>query len=375
MNLKSKKNFFLIISAFAVVHILLFFLKGINTGLEAEKYIQQAENVLEGRFPSAPKYYFYVPIIYLIAFAQKFSLGYGFVTMMQSLLSAFALLLFYQGTKKIFNAQTALIASLGLCIFLPFMQWNFFLYSESIFISLSMILFYAACMFEKQSVKFFILIILLLTALVFTRPFGSLFIPPILIYFLFSKYENKKFKLLTVTTATLFVVVMYLGIQAVFHGGEDMDAMKPFIEEHIVCFVPNKPEGAKLDLKYYNNGIADILYYITHNPWHFTKLMIERLFSFFKFTRPWYSTLHNLFLFCVIVPVYVFFIIGLIKFLKRKTNLSIFIIAVLILYPLATTLQCDDWHSRFTMPVLPPIFAVSAYGLHHLFTKVARKIP
>lgn len=370
MRLSLDRPVLFIILTFVVVHAALYFSYGIVASLEAEKYIRQAGHVLNGSFPSASKYYFYLPIIYLIAVAQKFALGYGFVVLVQSLFSLFALLLFYKGTKNIFGHHIALPASLALCAFPPFFQWNFYLYSESIFISLCLILFYAVCRFEKQRVKLLLLIIILLTALVFTRPFGALFIPPLIAYFLFSRYQSKKLKWFIRVMSFAFILVMFLSIQAVFHGGEDMDAMKPFIEEHVICFVPNKPEGAKLDLKHYNNGAKDIFYYILHNPGHFTKLMVERLFSFFKFTRPWYSKAHNLLLLCFLVPVYLFFVMGIIPFLRKKSNLAVYVVSVLILYPLATTLQCDDWHSRFTMPMLPLIFMVAAFGYHQLRLKV-----
>ncbi|RZK11077.1 MAG: hypothetical protein EOO46_08095 [Flavobacterium sp.] len=360
----------LILGTFIATHLFLYFSYGIFSTLEAEKYILQAENVLAGTFPSASKYYFYLPIVYLIAFAKKFALGYGFVVIVQSLFSLFALLLFYRGLKNVLDEKTALYASLALCFFLPFMQWNFYLYSESIFISLSMLLFYAVCRFEYQNTKNFLLIIALLAVLLFTRPFGALFVPPLLFYFLLSHYQNKRFKVYTVGILTSFVLIMFLSIQAVFQGGEDMDAMKPFVEEHIVCFVPKKPEGAMLDLKYYNNGIRDILYYIIHNPLHFSKLMIERLYSFFKFTRPWYSANHNLFLLFFILPIYGFFIWGIIPFFKKTRNLAIYIIGLLVLYPLATTFQCDDWHSRFTFPIIPPIIVVAAFGFHRFVIKM-----
>lgn len=373
MNSKIDRNIVFILLVFLVTHVFLYLSKGIVSNLEAEKYILQSDYLLQGKFPSASKYYFYLPIICLIAVAKKFSLGYGFVVFVQSLFSAFALLLFYKGTKKMFSSRVALTASLALCLFLPFTQWNFYLYSESIFISLSMILFYAVCQFEKQNTYSFLLIITLLTTLVFTRPFGALFIPPLFVYFLFSRYENKKLKLYTVLTALFFILVMCLSIQAVFHGGEDMDAMKPFIEEHIICFVPQNPHGAKLDLKYYNNGTRDIFYYILHNPGHFTKLMLQRLYSFFKFTRPWYSKSHNLMLAIFVLPVYLFFLVGVIKFANKKSNLIFYIIPLILLYSLATTFQCDDWHSRFTMPLLPPIFALAAHGFHLTLFKAAKR--
>jgi len=373
MTLKIDRYLLIILLAFGCMHIFLFFNSGIISGLESEKYILQADKLLAGSFPGAPKYYYYLPIIFLIALAKKWALGYGFVVIVQSVISAAALLLFYEGTKSAFNRKTALLSALALCFFFPFHSWDFFLYSDSVFISLSLLLYFLICKFEKQTLGLLLFVFLVLIFMVFARPFGVLFIPPLVFYFLCIKYRSRSTRLITLFASLAFIVGMYVSLQAVFHGGEDMDAMKPFIEEHIICFVANKPEGANLNLKYYDNGVKDIFYYVVHNPWHFTKLMAQRLFSFFKFIRPWYSTAHNLYLLTFMIPIYLLFVAGVVRFSRVRKNLLIYILALIILYPLAATLQCDDWHSRFTMPILPPIFAVAAYGFFSLLSNFTNK--
>ena len=148
-----------------------------------------------------------------------------------------------------------------------------------------------------------------------------------------------------------------------------MDAMKPFIEEHIICFVPLKPEGANLNIVHTSNPVNDIFYYIFHNPLHFSKFAVLKLFSFFNMTRSYYSTMHNILLTLVLVPVYIFGLIGLFRFVKPFKNFTIFLVSLLILYPLAVTFQCDDWHSRFTMVVFPYILLLAIIGVNSTFNK------
>jgi hypothetical protein len=202
--------------------------------------------------------------------------------------------------------------------------------------------------------------------LIFARPFGILFVPPLFIYFLFSKYRRSKDKWLTLGISSLFLLSTVFILNSVFHGGEDMDAMKPFVEEHVICFVPLNPKGAQLDLKYYNNGLQDIFYYIVHNPAHFTNLMLKRLWSFFKFTRPWYSRFHNSSILLYIIPIYLLFLCGIKKAWSKMNNLTIYCFALIAFYAFATTFQCDDWHSRFTYPIMPIIFVYAALGLFAL---------
>jgi hypothetical protein len=364
--MKRQYDLFYIFGVFIIVQLVLWLQLGVVTSNEATKYIIQADALIKGNFPTADKYIFYLPIILLIALSQKLSLGYTFVVAIQCILSAIATFLFYKGTKLVFGRKVALCATLILCVFIPFYSWNFYLYSESIFFSFSLILYFFLCKFEQQRLVYFFCIWTMIIVLIFSRPFGILFIPPLFIYFLFANYKESKTKWLTLGVSFAFLISAFFLINSVFHGGEDMDAMKPFVEEHIICFLPQNPKGAQLDLKYYNNGLQDIFYYIIHNPLHFTKLMLQRLWSFFKFTRPWYSKFHNYALLVFIIPIYLLFLLGIKRAFSKISNLTIYCFALVVFYSSATTFQCDDWHSRFTYPIMPVIFVIASLGLNRL---------
>lgn len=358
-----RRDRWLLAGLFVLAHLLLYRLSGIVSTLEAEKYIRQAGLLLEGHFPGSPKYYYYLPIIYLIAFARKTGLGYGFVVGVQSLLSLGSLFLFYGGTVRLFGRAAALVAAALLCLFLPYFAWDFYLYSESLFFSGALLLYYLIARLDTVRARQLLPLFALLGALLFTRPFGVLFIPPVFLYLLLARYGSRPERWIAWGLSGLFGILMLVVINRIFHGGEDMDAMKPFVEEHVVCFVPQRPEGAPLNLHYYDNGLRDIGYYIVHNPGHFARLMALRLWSFFSMTRPWYSRAHNAALAAFLVPVYLFFFVGLWQAVRHWKRAYTYLLALLLLYPLAVTFQCDDWHARFTMPVLVPVFALAASGI------------
>jgi hypothetical protein len=224
--------------------------------------------------------------------------------------------------------------------------------------------------YAPKGLKGSVVILSLLVLLILSRPHGLLFIPPTIIYLLFRKQSRMLFAS-NLGLCCGLLIAMYVLLNVAFSGGQDMDAMKPFIEEHIICFVPLKPEGAVLNVVKTGNAVNDIFYYIFNNPLHFLRFMFLKLFSFFNMTRPYYSAVHNIFLAIFIIPVYIFSIIGLRNFIMRFRNFAIFLISLLILYPLGATFQCDDWHSRFTLIVFPYLILLGCIGASFVLRKNA----
>jgi len=99
------------------------------------------------------------------------------------------------------------------------------------------------------------------------------------------------------------------------------------------------------------------------------KFTILKLRSFFNMTRPYYSKGHNILLSLVLIPVYIFGLIGLFRFVRPFKNFTLFLISLLILYPLGATFQCDDWHSRFTFIVFPYFILLACVGAFFIVKK------
>ena len=358
----------ILFSLFLLVQAILFLKIGVFTGLEAEKYVRQGNLLYETGRVSDTKYLFYLPVILLVYLCRLLGTSYHLVVIVQVALSGYALFCFYKLGRHIGNDTIAFYSSALLVLFVPLQLWNFYLYSDSIFISLTIIYMWVVYRQGSKGVTGTIAISLFLVLLIFSRPNGLLLVPPTIIYLLFRTQTSNEI-LFSGTISVVLLICMYMLLNMLFTGGEDMDAMKPFIEEHIICFVPLKPEGANLNIVQTSNPVNDIFYYIFHNPLHFSKFAVLKLFSFFNMTRTYYSTVHNILLTLILVPVYIFGLIGLYRFVKPFKNFTIFLVSLLILYPMAVTFQCDDWHSRFTMVVFPYILLLATKGLGDIITR------
>jgi len=359
---------FILFSLFLIVQTALFIKIGVFTGLEAEKYVTQGNLLYDNGRLSDIKYIFYLPVILLVYLCRLLGTSYHLIVVIQILLSGFSLFCFYKLGRNIGNTTIAFYSSALLILFIPLQLWNFYLYSDSIFISLTIIYTYVVYRYGSKGVPGTLAILSLLVLLLFCRPHGLLFIPPTIIFLLFRKQSKKE--LLTSTGLCLALLTsMYILLNTAFTGGEDMDAMKPFIEEHIICFVPMKPAGAALDVIRTASPVNDIFYYIFHNPIHFVRMTTLKLLSFFNMTRSYYSTSHNILLSIFFIPVYVCGILGFMRFIKPISNFTLFLVSLLILYPLGATFQCDDWHSRFTMVVFPYFILLACIGFASIFGK------
>lgn len=361
----ARRPLFYIFTVFLVVQLILFLKIGIFTDLEAKKYITQGNILYETGKLGETKYIFYLPVIFLVYLCRLLNSSYHLIIIVQVIVSGLSLWCFYKLGRSIAGAAVAFYASLFLALFIPLQSWNFYLYSDSIFISLSLIYTYVIYENSSKGIKGTFIILSFLVLLFFCRPHGLLFIPPTIIYFLF-RNQTKAQLFSSIALCLGLLGGMYLLLNTAFTGGEDMDAMKPFIEEHIICFVPMKPEGASLNVVKTASPVYDIFYYIFHNPSHFVRLMFLKLGSFFNMTRSYYSVGHNIFLSFFMVPVYALGLVGLIWYIKPFKDFKIFFIALLTLYPLGATFQCDDWHSRFTMVVFPYILLLGVYGFERL---------
>jgi hypothetical protein len=353
-----------IIVLYAFIQLLLYFQIGVFTQLEAEKYIREADSLLQTGSLTETKFYFYLPITLLIAFCKKIGLSLFFVVLVQSILFGIGLYYFNRLCKVLSNTTTANMTTLLLALFIPIHTWNFYLYSDSIFISLTLIYSYFVYTAFQHKKNTFIAVLLLLL-LIFTRPNGILLVPPTIFYFLFYKKIPLSF-----TTKGLISFALLMGtsfiVYSIFKGGSDLDIMAPYINETVLCLIPEKTTNENLNLIYSGNTMNNFIYYISHNPMHFSKLLCLKLISFFNLTRPHYSFLHNTFMIVFMLPIY-----GLAIWrgiLKRRTSHGFYkyAIGLFIIYTLGIIIQCDDWHSRFTMPLIPYIIFIAAQQ----FTKV-----
>lgn len=358
------RHVWLLLFVFFLVQAVLFYQHGVVTTLEAEKYIREGEFLADTGKLTENRFMFYIPVIALIALCKMLHLSFVFVVIIQVLVAAIALYSFYQVAVHLSSRKWALAVSLLLACCIPVQEWNMYLYSDSLFISLS-IIFFSLFYFCSVNNRFTLEVMAFLPVVwCIARPAGLLFMLPVFILF-FAAKARRKIYLFGLLAAVLAIILF---ANTYFNGGGDLDTLKPYIEEHIICFVPQNPAGAKLDIVHTGNQLNDLFYYVLHNPGHFFSLLFQKLVSFFNLTRPWYSAAHNAALVALMIPMYLFFIPGIVHLFRNRRPFAWFVLSVLIIYPVGVAMQCDDWHSRFTMPVLPLIILVAFYGMYSLIS-------
>ncbi len=350
-----------ILFLYAAVFLLHLHLFGIGTTLEAEKYIQEAKNLVNHKALSALRFWFYSITIFLIYVSLQLKIGFTGAVILQSLLNL-AVILFFHASLKLLFRPFSILPVLIVCtavIFSPYSSWNVFLFTESVFYSSILLLVSTIIQHsitKKKSGIQFIFLALLLTIL--ARPLGILFIPGVLCYlYLIVPKKNKR---LIIPAAIIGLGALLFVTNIIFTTTSNVPITLSATEGCIVCGIIPSTHPA-LDLSTTGTPVQQLYYYVSHNFSHFISLAILRLKAFFFMTRPYYSNLHNIFLLLFIVPLYILSLAGLAG-QKEKTYKPVFYFMLISISTFATVImmQCDDYHNRFVLGLFPFFLIMAA---------------
>jgi hypothetical protein len=339
---------------------------GIVTTLEAEKYIDEAKNLVTHKGLSAARYMFYSVTIFIIAMALKLKIGFAGAVIAQSLLNLFAIYIFYRALRQIFiNTLIPLFIVCLIIAFSPYSSWNVFLFTESVFYSCILLLVSAIINHSiKKSNQAATEIICMLVLTILSRPLGVLFIPAVLIYFY--SCGSRKVKLIILPIAVTGTLALVYITNIVFTTTNDATITQSAQEGCIICGI--KPAAnTSLDLLQDANPVRQLWYYISHNFSHFAQLGVARLKAFFLMTRPYYSLAHNLLLLVTMIPLYLLAVAG-IWMPKEKQYKPVFnfVIVSIVAFAAAIMLQCDDYHNRFILGIFPFFVLLSAKAVEYM---------
>lgn len=366
--LASRYGRLIIIVAWLLSTLVYLQLNGVVTQLEAAKYIGEAKYYIENGSFSQPRFLFYSTTIFIILISIKISIGLTGAFIIQALLNLFAWLILFKALNKLFNnSVTPIFIILYLLCFSPYQSWVVFLYTESAFFSAVLILLSVLILYKPVSVKNILLIAAALLLTLISRPLGILFGVSVYCYLFY--HANKKWKIIIACCSVLFLIVGYYLVNAVFNSVSDWRITQGFEEECIICDMPGPLPYQKLDLAQTGSPAYQLVYYTFHNPSHFLHFVGVKLKYFFLMTRPYYSKAHNYFLLLNVIPVYLlgtwsFFIKGL----HFNKSIAIFLTSSIIIFALAISFQCDDYHNRFILSIYPFFVILAARAADHLLS-------
>ncbi len=333
---------------------------GIYKDLEAEKYINEAQYLIKNFGFSSPRYWFYAITVFILALSFILKIGIKGAFVIQALLNLFALLYFHKALKQFFQNQlTPLLVVLFLLIFWPYQSWIVYLYTESVFFSLILILLSTMLLYKPDNLRHLIYIVASLILVILSRPLGILFVAGVFAFVFF--HANKKWRIILFLSSLLFIGIAFFIINTIFSSIDDWYITKPFEQESIICNLPNTSfSGIKLQLSSATNPLSQLQYYISHNFKHFRHFTFLKLKYFFLMTRPYYSNAHNYFLLINLIFVYALAFVGIfIKSFHSYKGILIFILTSILFYSIAIVLQCDDYHNRFILSIFP-LFSIMA---------------
>ena len=351
----------------------IFYLKqfGLFTHLEAEKYIYQAQHLIEhGNFTSI-RFLFYSITTIIIAFSLLIKSGMIGAFVIQASLNLFSMLIFRKALNKIFLHQTtSFFVIVLLLLFWPYQSWICFLYTESVFYSAILILTSAIILYTPNNSKQLMYLFGSLLLVIFSRPLGILFAAGVIVFLFYSSSQKTK-KILLISSGVFLAVFIY-AVNTIFSNISDWYITKPFVEESIICDLPNSsPSGTTLNLTHNKNPLFELFYYIKHNFKHFIRFAFLKLEYFFGMTRSYYSRAHNQMLIGFSVLTYS---LSLISFFIRKTKLVtgvvLFIVTTILFYTLAIIFQCDDYHNRFILSIFPFFVILAGITIDYCTTAI-----
>jgi hypothetical protein len=359
-----------LILAWCVVQSLLFFKNGIFTEIEAHKYIEQANLLLNTGSVSTPNFWLYSVQIFLIATAIKLHAGFISVVLVQLFFNAVATYSLYKLLLKLSNSITAFCCLLLFICNIPFQTFNTFLYTESLFYSFIILMSCYILQLQKLTARHWFVILLWLLLICFTRPTGLLFIPAVCLYLFFKFYSTLHWSIKvgsTVLLTTLFVFVL----NAALGSGGEFDFLLPFREEHIICGVPTVTQTGVTVAG--ENSISGILNYVAHHPGQFFYLAEKRTVAFFGLFRNYYSTGHNFYLALYFFPIYLLALLSLPGWWNKNKLVLLYCLAFIFITWGTVLLTCDDWHNRFFLTLVPFFYILSVPAFQKLIDLIRKK--
>lgn len=337
---------------------------GINSGCDTQGYIDFGQQLFNGNIGFSREF-LYISYGAVLAFFKYLNLNVKFIVLIQVIASYLAMVCVYDISKNIFQSKTSgLIASLFYVFWFKIHEWNFFLYTESLYTSFSIfvIWFLVSKKITIQNVVWFIVV---LTFTIFIRPSSVSLILGLLVYGLINIYKNVNFKWFSFIFVSSFLVFLF-GVNTWL---QFYDLIPSYLKAEIIY--PNISLGVSCpdNVKVMNRGIPlfDLMSFIVCNPIYFGKLFLIKWVLFYTNVKPYFSVWHNAFIVVFLSFVYVL-TFGVVKYNIRNIAV-IMLLSIILCQGLIVGLTTENWDGRFLIPILPLFFILSS-GNKWLIQKV-----
>ena len=354
---------FIILLAFQILSV---FIKGYdsstiyNFGKDSIRFLNLADNIINFT-PIDGKSIFYFGYSLFLAFFKILNLNFNFVVLVQCIITIISALCLKKIYLKTENNRPEIALMLFL-FYVPIQMRNFFILSDSIFISFSIITFYY--FIKKKNFKNIVLFLLIGFFTFTIRPHGILILILIIFYFYEMIHkENKLYKyifLFFLGFSFLIFLNFYLSNTTrnyFYISGQSIFGLKSFS-----VLYKNLPYNLIDRSALYQN-----FYLFVNYPIESIKLVFYKIFFYISGVRPYYSLLHNLLEFFY---TFIIFVIGIISyFLNKKNKVKNFMMIMIIVSILGALITGPDWSGRYRMYIMPFIFIFASEFIENFLKK------
>jgi hypothetical protein len=330
---------------------------------DSARYLEYAKGIAEhGYFaPGHNLRYLLYPLFQSLWL--RLGLGWPGIVAGPLLVSAAATSAIYRGTRRLAAGQrgAAALATLLFIAWPDIQQFNVFLLTESLFISLVALSFGAFTRVRSGRWQDWVLLVFMLLLTALARPNGFMVGLAAALAGLdaLRRRQNQ-----TPWRAALLLLVLLspllwiaLNHQLATYYLMDTYQRGELIFRYQLWAVH---QAAPLDMPPPGTGpVMRVLYFATHNPLYLGRLMLGKLFVFISYLKPHYSLAHRVLGVLVLWPAYWLAALGA----RRGTiwrPARVFLAGIFVLQTAIVMLAVDDWDVRFLAPVLPVVFVLAA---------------
>ena len=342
------------------------FTDGYILGGDSSRFITAATEITKGNFSNinyASAYMGYDLFLALILFVQANLFSVVLLQIMMTGIAAYCLL---KIGEILWSKNIGRLALMLFLFYIPIQIFNFYIVTESIYISLTIIGIYILIRNNKPYNLLIGCLILIYSSLV--RPHGIVLIPLIFFYFfiLMVKFDKKILIIISLILFFIISVPLFFFIEYILteHEVSRLLLRGEIIWSYSKIQPPNKMEFIKSQYVIY-----DIIQLIINYPFYFIELISKRFVWFILRVRPYYSDIHNAFLYISATGAYFFCIIGFLN-KSKKLEIKIILLTFILLTTFTVILTWADWDSRFSLPILPFIFLFTSSGIFTFLKKI-----
>ena len=344
------------------------------------RYKDGAIDLLNLKIPNWPSYYFFSYCLYL---ALSIKIFFPYLTLVIAIfLNLISSFLVFNISTKLFNNTTAFI-SLLIFLFYPYYQmWVFFIQPVTFFSFCLLFVLYSVVNFENNRKKIIILFVSLILAFT-ARPNGVTEVISVYIFlfiFYLSINKTKAFSIIILGIPIIYLLLIFLNnsmsIQNVYDAWYITEMQEFGFKNNLeyknnnfkVCLGMTPTEI--LNLEHENAPDSNLSFWICSlfsSPLDVIKIFFVRFLITISFYKPILSLKHNVFSLITLIPIYIFFFIGLLYNLKLK---KIFIFLSLILALSTVAIHTVDGDNRVYTAFLPFVFILASGGIYIVMKKI-----